>query len=90
MPSNKLKVTIPFTGDEALSNIERILITQNYEKVFWRSIVPPHKVDYTFSRLSDEGVERWKERFHEVAKQYIEPQWLSHCRFEVTPYDETK
>ena len=84
---NKLKVTIPFTGDEALSNIERILITQNYEKVFWRSIVPPHKVEYIFAPLSDEGVERWKEQFREVAKQQIEPQWLSYCRFEVESVD---
>lgn len=84
---NKLTVTLPFTGDEALSNIERMLVHDNYRKEFWRSIVPPHKAVYVFEGLSDEGVERWKTKFRETAKQYIEPGWLSYCRFEVEKND---
>lgn len=79
---NKLKVTLPYTGDEAIANIERMLVTSSYKKEFWRSIVPPHKVVYIFEGLSDRGVESWKEKFRETTKNYIEPTWLSHCRFD--------
>ena len=84
---NRLKATLPFTGDEALSNIERILAHESYKKEFWRSIVPPHKVVYIFEGLSDEGIERWKQKFRETARNYIEPVWLSHRRFDVEKID---
>lgn len=87
---NKLTVTLPYTGDEAISNIERMLVTSNYKKEFWRSILPPHKAVYIFEGLSDESVERWKERFRETAKNHIEPQWLSHCNFTVEKIDDKK
>lgn len=85
---NKLRVTLPYTGDEAVSNIERMVVTSSYKKEFWRSIVPPHKVVYIFEGLSDEGIERWKQKFIETARNYIEPVWLSHCRFDVEKNDD--
>jgi len=85
--SNKLTVHLPYTGDEAVSNIERMLARQSYRKVFWRSFAPPHKIEYVLDGLSDEGVENWKAAFRETAKNHIEPQWLSICRFEVTQND---
>lgn len=40
-------------------------------------------------RVKQEGAENWKRVFRETAKRYLEPQWLSHCRFEVTRNDKT-
>lgn len=85
---NKLIVTLPYTGDEAISNIERMLARESYEKEFWHSIVPPHKVVYVFDYLSDQGIERWKEKFRETVKNHIEPQWLSYCSFTVEEVDD--
>lgn len=85
---NKLRVTLPYTGDEAVTNIERMLVTSSYKKEFWRSMVPPHEVVYIFEGLSDEGVERWKEKFRDTVKNYIDPQWLSHCNFNVEKNDD--
>lgn len=80
-----LKVYVPF--DDTYETLSNLLATESYTKVFWRSIVPPHKIEYHFGPLNEKQVSRYKDFFREV---YQDSKYKDYCRFEVEEYSDTK
>lgn len=80
----KLSFGIPFWDELAVVHFFEMLIHASYEKQFWRSIAPPHRIVYIFSHLSEDGVKNWKSRIREHMMKYdLDERMLKGMEFTV-------
>ena len=77
----KYILTVHIPSDEIYDKISlEYLRYESYEKIFWKSLVAPHKIDLIFKYLNDTGVNNVKDFFKEA---YKESKYKNYCSFNV-------
>ena len=79
----KLCVTVPL--DDKYDELIEYLKYKSYQKTFWHSFAPPHKIEFSFENLSQKGIDSMKNFFREL---YKDSQNKIYCTFK--EYEETK
>ena len=86
MTKFKLIVSLPYDKtyeEKIVSALTRV----SYEKIFWHSFAPPHKIELKFSHLSEDGVNNWKNFFREAYKDSL---YREYCKFEIIDMAEAE
>lgn len=63
-----VKFTVEVWDD--YSKVHQLMMYQSVQIAFWKSFVPPHRVEYIIGPLSQLGVDNWKIKFDEIGCKY--------------------
>lgn len=78
-----LKVVVPL--DENYEAVANYVKTMSYEKIYWHSFAPPHKLEYTFGPISESGVFNMKDDFRDIFK---DSKFKFVCKFTTEIYKD--
>jgi len=78
-----IKIRIPI--DDNYEKVASYLQRYSYQKIFWNSFAPPHKIEYIIGPISEENVFRLKNDFREMFK---DSQFRNVCSFSTEIYKD--
>ena len=82
-----LKITIPDVDKFTIPQFENEFSRYSYKKDYWKNIVFPNSVDYTFGPLTDEGVKNMLEKLRVLCDQIFEKEYKKYIRYSIENID---
>lgn len=85
----RLIVNIPvYDLDDISLRLFQLISTTSYKYDFWRSIIPPHRIQIQMGPLQEKGVESWKQAFRDAfADAEMHDSYKKMLTFEVEDYE---